>query len=70
MAYFSRGQDAIERSGKILADVVSALLLLAFAIAFFGWLGGAVAFLILEGGLLAVEYVLPGDDGDAAGVVR
>ncbi|MEH2507926.1 MULTISPECIES: hypothetical protein [unclassified Bradyrhizobium] len=70
MAYFSRGYDAVERSGKILADVVCALLLLGFAIAYFGWLGGAVAFLIVEGGLLAVEYVLPGDDGDAAAVVR
>ncbi|MEH2608083.1 hypothetical protein [Bradyrhizobium sp. AZCC 1693] len=70
MAYFSGMQDGIEQGGKIVADVVSALLLLAFAIAFFGWLGGAIAFLILEAGLLALEYVLPRDDGDAAGVVR
>jgi zinc transporter ZupT len=70
MAYFSRGQDGIERVGKILADVFSAALLLAFAVAFFGWLGGAIAFVILEAGLLAIEYVLPGDEADAAGVVR
>jgi hypothetical protein len=35
------------------------------SIAFFGWLGGAVAFPILGDGLLAVQYVLPGDDDDA-----
>jgi hypothetical protein len=70
MAYFSSGQNAIERGGKILADALCATLLLAFSIAFFGLAGGAVAFLILAGGLLAVEYVLPGDDGDVAGVVR
>jgi len=71
MVYFSRRQDAIERGGKVLADIFSAALLLAFAVAFFGWLGGAIAFLILEAGLLAVEYVLPGgDDADAHGVVR
>lgn len=70
MAYFSSGQDAIERGGKILADLFCAALLLAFAVAFFGWLGGAIAFVILEAGLLAVEYVLRGDDADAAAVVR
>ena len=70
MAYFSRRQGAIERGGKILADLFSAALLLFFAVAFFGWLGGAVAFVILEAGLLAIEYVAPGDDADAAAVVR
>ncbi len=70
MAYFSRGQNGIERGGKIVADIFSAALLLAFAVAFFGWLGGAIAFLILAAGLLAVEYVLPNNDNDAAGVVR
>jgi hypothetical protein len=70
MAYFSSGQDGIERGGKILADVFSAALLLAFAVAFFGWLGGAVAFLILAAALLGVEYALPTNNDDAAGVVR
>lgn len=70
MAYFSRGQDDIERGGKVLADIFSAALLLVFAVAFFGWLGGAVAFLILAAGLLGIEYALPSNDDDAAGVVR
>lgn len=70
MAYFSRGQDAIERGGKILADVFSAALLWTFAVAFFGWLGGTVAFVILAAGLLAVDYVLPDKNDDAAAVVR
>ena len=53
MAYFSRGQDDIERGGKVLADIFSAALLLVFAVAFFGWLGGAVAFLILAAAVAA-----------------
>ena len=57
MAYFSRGQSAIERGGKILADVFCAALLLAFAVAFFGWLGGAVAFVIVEAGLPSMSSV-------------
>ena len=70
MAYFSGGQDGIERGGKVLADVFSAALLLAFAVAFFGGLGGTVAFLILAAALLGVEYALPSNDTDAAAVVR
>jgi hypothetical protein len=70
MAYFSKGQDGIERGGKVVADIFSAALLLAFAVAFFGWLGGAVAFLILAAVLLGVEYALPRNDDDAAAVVR
>jgi hypothetical protein len=70
MAYFSRGQDAIERGGKILADLFSAALLWIFSVAFFGWLGGTVAFLILAAALLAVEHVMPDKNHDAAAVVR
>jgi len=32
---------------------------LAFAVAFFGWLGGAVAFAILETGLLQLNTSCP-----------
>jgi hypothetical protein len=65
VAYFPRQMNGIERGGKIAADIVCGLLLLAFALAFFGMVGGTVAFLILEGLLLAVDYVVPDADADA-----
>jgi hypothetical protein len=65
MAYFPKTMNSIERSLKIVADVLVALLILVFAIVFFGVLGGLVAFLILEAALLSVDYLVP--DDDAAG---
>jgi len=69
MAYFSKNQDRINRGGKIVADIYCALLLLAFSIAFFGWLGGVVAFIILEGALLAVDFLVPNDEYNESGVI-
>jgi hypothetical protein len=69
MAYFSINQNAIERRGKIAADIACALLLAGGSIAYLGFLRGIVAFLIVEGMLLAVDYVVPSED-DAHGVVR
>jgi hypothetical protein len=69
VAYFSTNQSGIERGCKVIADIACATLLSVLTIAFFGILGGLVAFLILEGALLAVDYVVPSDD-DAASVVR
>jgi hypothetical protein len=54
--------NSIERSLKVVADVLVALLILVFAIVFFGVLGGLVAFLILEAALLSVDYLVPDDD--------
>jgi hypothetical protein len=65
MAYFPNTMNSIERSLKVVADVLVALLILVFAIVFFGVLGGLVAFLILEAALLSVDYLVP--DDDAAG---
>jgi hypothetical protein len=65
MAYFPKTMNSIERSLKIVADVLVALLILVFTIVFFGVLGGLVAFLILEAALLSVDYLVP--DDDAAG---
>ncbi|HEY3028734.1 MAG TPA: hypothetical protein VGJ68_00970 [Bradyrhizobium sp.] len=65
MAYFPKIMDSSERGLKIVADVLVALLLLVFAIVFFGVLGGLVAFIILESALLAVDYLVP--DADSAG---
>jgi hypothetical protein len=67
MAYFPKIMDSTERGLKIVADVLVALLLLVFAIVFFGVLGGLVAFIILESALLAVDYLVPDADADAAG---
>jgi hypothetical protein len=70
MAYFPRNMRRIERGGKLLADIVVALLLLAFAIAFFGALGGLVAFIVLEAALLGVDYLMPEDDDAPGAAVR
>jgi hypothetical protein len=69
MAYFSSKQDRIERGGKVAADIACAVLLLGFAVVFFGWIGGTLAFLVLEAALIGVDYLVP-DGDDAAGVVR
>jgi hypothetical protein len=70
MAYFPRKMDSIERGCKLLADILVALLLLVFAIAFFGVLGGLLGFIILEAALLAVDYLVPDGDDPSGAVVR
>ncbi|MBQ8101793.1 MAG: hypothetical protein IJ127_02620 [Afipia sp.] len=69
MPYFPSDQDQDLRIYKVLADVFCALLLATFSIVFFGWLGGIVAFVILEAGLLGLDWLMPSAK-DAAGVVR
>lgn len=69
MPYLTADQTGNERNGKVLADIFCALLLASFSIVFFGWLGGLAAFIVVEGCLLAVDWVVP-TKNDAAGVVR
>ncbi len=69
MAYFSRNQDGIDRGGKIAADIICGLLLVAFSIVFFGLVGGVVAFIILEAALLAVDYLVPNEEDETSGAV-
>ncbi|MBH5366957.1 hypothetical protein [Bradyrhizobium glycinis] len=69
MSYFPPGQDRDFRICKVLADVFCAILLGTFAVVFFGWLGGIAAFVILEAGLVGVDWLIQSSD-DAAGVVR
>jgi hypothetical protein len=69
VAHFTRNQDPIQRGAKVLADIVCTALLLTFAIVFFGFLGGLIAFVLLVAGRISIDYLAPGDD-DAAGVVR
>jgi hypothetical protein len=70
MPYFTRKQDGIDRGGKITADIACAALLLTFSIVFFGAIGGFVAFLIIYSALVAIDFIVPSSDDDAAGVVR
>ena len=69
MPYFTSHQNQTFRVCKVLADIFCAALLAVFAIVYFGWLGGLVAFVILEGCLLAVDWLVPSEH-DAASVVR
>ena len=70
MAYFSKNTPVVDRAGKIAADVFCAFLLLIFSVAFFGPLGGAVGWVVLELGLLSVDYLVPNvDDDEAVGPV-
>src|SRR5450759_4943669 len=70
MAYFPRRMNSIERACKIVADIFVALLIIAFSVAFFGPLGGLIAFIILEAALLAVDYLVPDADDPASVAVR
>ena len=70
MPYFTRSQDRIERGGKMAADIFCALLLLAFSLACFGLLGGLLGFVVLEGALLVVDYVVPSSDDEPGVAVR
>jgi hypothetical protein len=70
MAYFYGDQDGIDRAGKIGADVACGLLLLAFSLAFFGLIGGAVAFIILYGAMVGVDFIVPDENAEAAAAVR
>ena len=67
MAYFTPQQTSVDRAGKVLADIFCALLIAIFSFVFFGIAGGALAFLITEGILLGVEYVVPSQDDEIAG---
>ena len=62
--------DRLAHDGKIVADIFCAAIILVFAVAFFGMLGGSLAFIILEGALLAVDYVVPHQDDVSGAVIR
>lgn len=69
MPYFTSDQDRGERAAKVLADVFCALLLATFFVVFFGWFEGLATFIVVEAGLLSVDWLVPSKD-DAAAVVR
>jgi hypothetical protein len=70
MPYFTRDQSRIDRGGKVLADIAAGVLLLTFSVVFFGPMGGALAFLILEAALIGVDYVVPSSDDGPGNAVR
>ncbi len=70
MAYFPKKVDRIERAGKVVADLFCAFILSVFAIVFFGFLGGILAFIALEAALLAVDYLVPNAEDVSGAVVR
>jgi hypothetical protein len=70
MSYFSRNDDAVQRGGKVAADIACALLLCAFSLGFFGFLGGAIAFVVLEAALIGVDYLMPNPDDSAGTAIR
>lgn len=70
MAYFYSNQDRIDRSGKIVAEIFCAVLLAIMSVAFFGFLGGIVAFLILEAAIVGVDFVVPDEHAGSGSVVR
>ena len=69
MPYYTADQTRWERNAKVLADIFCALLIAIFSVVFFGWLVGLVGFIVVEGCLLAIDWVVPSTD-DAAAVVR
>jgi hypothetical protein len=70
MSYFSRNDDAAQRGGKVAADIACALLLCALCLAFFGYLGGVIAFVVLEAALIGVDFLMPNPDGSSGASIR
>jgi hypothetical protein len=70
MAYFYGNQDRVDRRGKIVADIFCAVLLAIMSVAFFGFLGGIAAFLILEAAIVGVDFVVPDEHAGSGAVVR
>ena len=70
MAYFSKKQDGFERGGKVVADIFCAFLILVFCLVFFGMLGGLLAFVVLDGAIIAVEYLMPNEVGASGAAIR
>ena len=70
MAYFSKDDDAVERRGKVVADIACALILASFSVAFFGVFGGVIAFVVLEAALLGVDRLMPNAEDSSGAAIR
>lgn len=69
MAYFLRRQDGFEREGKVAADIFCGVLLLTFLVVYFGLLGG-LAFIVVYGAIIAVDYLMPTEDDASGAAIR
>jgi hypothetical protein len=70
MPYFTRDQSRTERGCKILADSFVGIILLIFLVVFFGPVGGGIGFLVLETGLIGVDYLVPSTDDAPGNAIR
>ncbi len=70
MAYFHRQQTSIDRTGKVVADILIAIMFLVFSLVFFGALRGLIAFVLIEALMLIVDHVVPVEDDASGAVVR
>jgi hypothetical protein len=70
MPYFTRDQSRGERGCKVFADIFVGTVLLIFSVAFFGPIGGVLAFLVLEAGLIGVDFVVPSTDDAPGNAIR
>ncbi len=70
MAYFHRQQTSIDRAGKVVADILIAIMFLVFSLVFFGALRGLIAFVLIEALMLIVDHVVPDEHDASAAVVK
>ena len=70
MAYFLKRESGSERGGKILADVFCALIILVFAVVYFGFLGGVLTTLVLVGAIIALDFLMPNEDDASGAAIR
>ncbi len=70
MPYFTKDQPSSERACKVAADLFVAVVLLAFAVAFFGPVAGILGVLVLEAALIGVDYLVPSTDDAPGNAVR
>jgi hypothetical protein len=62
--------DSIERGGKVAADIFCVLILGTLAIGCTGPVYGIIGTVLVVGGLLTLDFLLPDDDESGHGVIR
>ena len=70
MAYFLKRESGSERVGKILADVFCALIILVFAVVYFGLLAGLLTTLLLVGAIIGLDFLVPNEDDASGAAIR
>jgi hypothetical protein len=70
MAYFLKRESGSERVGKVLADVFCALIILVFAVVYFGLLGGLLPTLLLVGAIIGLDFLMPNENDASGAAIR